>query len=861
MTFSGLKEHRSFRHVSCAAVLLVLHLAAAGCGGSGDSATDPVSTSDVAFTAATPVAKATTNGQGEARITTATLGATFEILAVDENGNRLQGIALDYFEMGDQSVIHIFDPSGAHVDGFIMGSPADIDASQVTSTATARSSNVSLVRTSGGAYPGGLLRPAPASPRLVPIILGFAVVLTAVVSATLAELDYITNAYETRVFYVTDRALQGLGWQINCKTWDEIAAFMNARISAALDLVSILVSFVGASGVSAAEVSGTSLVLGGKAAEQLGSLTASKIRGLLLKKAVHDWGEAMTSLESRDIAVQVFEPPAGVLGSLRATFASYAIYQDHPVCRPPSGDISGTVVSASTAAPISGALVSLDTGGASTTTNAEGQFAFSSVSVGSHVVSVSRQGYASASRTLTVTESPLIVNFALTPQASGGLVARYTFDGNARDTSGSGLDGTPYNVTSATDRFGVAGRAYSFNGTSSRVDVLDDPRLRFSSSSSFSVAVWVKFEDLSRAQMLVTKYSDPAGSFVWAMGFEPPSPWFLVSQQWAGPNYVAFAQSAVTAGRWYYLVGTYDGHTARMYLDGVLQQEVEYLGGVAETDPLMALRFGNQRVNEDGYTDTVWFNGAMDDASIYSRALSGAEVAALFAAGTPTPACVSPPGGMVAWWRGDGSATDSIGGRTGSLEGGARYSAGLVSSAFQLDGVEGTRVRAPATGLPTAQGPRTVEFWSRLGSDPDGDAQGFGYGSEGPGLGFYVFTAHPPAGTLTFSRHDVSGPCSTSSLEGDCQVVTSVDLRDDRWHHVAATYDGTTVRLFADGVLAGERAQLLNTGTSGGACIGARCAAEAFQLGQIDEVSVYDRALSPAEIGSIVAAGAAGKCR
>jgi hypothetical protein len=45
-----------------------------------------------------------------------------------------------------------------------------------------------------------------------------------------------------------------------------------------------------------------------------------------------------------------------------------------------------------------------------------------------------------------------------------GLVAYYSFDGNANDQSGNGHDGSVNGATLTTDRFGTPNSAYSFDG-------------------------------------------------------------------------------------------------------------------------------------------------------------------------------------------------------------------------------------------------------------------------------------------------------------------------------------------------------------------------------------------------------------
>src|SRR5687768_8999375 len=71
-----------------------------------------------------------------------------------------------------------------------------------------------------------------------------------------------------------------------------------------------------------------------------------------------------------------------------------------------------------------------------------------------------------------------------------GLIAYYTFNGNSNDMSGNNHHLTNSGATLTTDRFGVSGRAYSFNGTSSYLWA-DAPAADFS-IPSFSVSYWMK---------------------------------------------------------------------------------------------------------------------------------------------------------------------------------------------------------------------------------------------------------------------------------------------------------------------------------------------------------------------------------
>jgi hypothetical protein len=213
--------------------------------------------------------------------------------------------------------------------------------------------------------------------------------------------------------------------------------------------------------------------------------------------------------------------------------------------------------------------------------------------------------------------------------------------------------------------------------------------------------------------------------------------------------------------------------------------------------------------------------------------------------------CVEPPEGLVSWWPGDGDAEDLAGQNDGTLENGATFAPGMVGQAFSFDGFDDI-VRAAATGFPTGTAPRTVAFWAK--TDPSAsEATGFGYGGEATGRGFYIFTADDDnGGRLSFSGHGGAYDLFSSSAP---------DLRDNQYHHVAATYDGTTVTLYADGEPVAAGSFSLDTGISGGACIGGRCPLHEFLTGDVDEVAVWSRVLSTSEIQGIFDAGGAGMCK
>jgi hypothetical protein len=72
-------------------------------------------------------------------------------------------------------------------------------------------------------------------------------------------------------------------------------------------------------------------------------------------------------------------------------------------------------------------------------------------------------------------------------------------------------------------------------------------------------------------------------------------------------------------GTWHHLAGTYDGSELNLYVDGELQATEAHQGSIATNT--FAVSIGS-----DTQQTWMWYNGAVDDARIYSRALTAEEV-------------------------------------------------------------------------------------------------------------------------------------------------------------------------------------------------------------------------------------------
>lgn len=209
---------------------------------------------------------------------------------------------------------------------------------------------------------------------------------------------------------------------------------------------------------------------------------------------------------------------------------------------------------------------------------------------------------------------------------------------------------------------------------------------------------------------------------------------------------------------------------------------------------------------------------------------------------------VQPPNGIVGWWRAEGDRTDVLGNGNGSSASGLTYVAGEAGQAFNfVGGAPGIIVGNPsAFHLQNF----SIETWVKR-ADVTAGSQAYPYvgGIFSGGLNNYSF-ALQPTGELAVSQVGVSF------------VNSSGRITDTAWHHVAVTKNGSSVRFYIDGAPAGTASYnpifTFETPFAVGS-LGALFGYNYTFWGAIDELSLYNRALTGAEISGIYAADASGK--
>ena len=194
-----------------------------------------------------------------------------------------------------------------------------------------------------------------------------------------------------------------------------------------------------------------------------------------------------------------------------------------------------------------------------------------------------------------------------------GLVAAYAFDETsgttAVDASGNGRTGVVVGATWATGRYGGA---LSFDGSDDYVGL---PALGTFYNSAFTLEAWVQKATTKNDVGIVGTWAG-SGPMLWVDHLATRHHLTL------GGSFSSYLDSGVnpSVGQWQHLAATFDGATARYYVDGVEVASRAFSGSVGNSN--------SWRIGAYGSVAGGFFDGLIDEIRVYDRALGASEIVA-----------------------------------------------------------------------------------------------------------------------------------------------------------------------------------------------------------------------------------------
>jgi hypothetical protein len=270
-------------------------------------------------------------------------------------------------------------------------------------------------------------------------------------------------------------------------------------------------------------------------------------------------------------------------------------------------------------------------------------------------------------------------------------------------------------------------------------------------------------------------------------------------------------------------------------------------------------------VSNAPYT-VVWSSSAVTNGSHVVQAtakdLAGNQASSSTVTITVSNPAITVASGLVGFWKFDETtgtiASDSSGnGNTASLVGDAAHAPGIFNEALSLDGGTGYARVPSAPALEQVSGPVSISAWVKFNSnvtyaansmqtimrkvvnENDNSAPPYSaYDLVVQDFGGGTFKARMGVARASDSARGVSG-------WGNAHTYGS-------WYHFVGVYDGTTVYLYVNGVLeisAAFSGSLLQT--TAPLCIGRYGTADEPVNGLVDEVRLYNRALSATDVQTL----------
>lgn len=444
---------------------------------------------------------------------------------------------------------------------------------------------------------------------------------------------------------------------------------------------------------------------------------------------------------------------------------------------------------------------------------------------------------------------------------NNGLVAYYPFNGNALDSSGHNNNPSFNNATLTTDRFGNANSAYSFNGSSSYMQIPASPTL--DTGSALTVSYWVKPNAFYMGQC--------TENYVLSKGLESGNDYELSfgNQAYGAANGINFCSTAtdtshegfygigvdgllptIHTGQWYHVLFTNNGKVSNMYVNGTL------VASNAAT-----VTFNNNDIYLGRYTSIAstpyWLNGVLDDIRIYNRALSSNEVTALYTAPNPAKP-LTLKDGLVAYYPFSGNALDSSGNNNNPSFNNATLTTdrfGNANSAYSFNG-SSSYVQIPnSTSLNTGSA-LTVSYWVKPNAfytDACTENYVLSKGLESGNNYEFAF-----GNQAYFTANGINNCSTPTDTTHEAFYGIGIDgllptIHTGQWYHVVFTNNGKVSNMYVNGtlVVSGTAKVTFNNNDIYLGRYTSIASTPYWLNGVLDDIRIYNRALDSSDVKAL----------
>jgi hypothetical protein len=194
-----------------------------------------------------------------------------------------------------------------------------------------------------------------------------------------------------------------------------------------------------------------------------------------------------------------------------------------------------------------------------------------------------------------------------------------------KETSGTQYDSTSYHNNGVPSGViqGVSGKidgADRFDGVN---DYLECANIASLNPTRITLEAWIKPDNITDHRPVIEKYDWILGKGGYLIRQIDNDLIFQLAQDLNDSAPTTRANDYVQIGNWYYVVGTFDGSSLKIYVNGSLANQTSWTGNVWSGD--QSLKIGTR--GNDKTPTSKFFSGLIDEATVSSAARSGGWVA------------------------------------------------------------------------------------------------------------------------------------------------------------------------------------------------------------------------------------------
>jgi len=210
---------------------------------------------------------------------------------------------------------------------------------------------------------------------------------------------------------------------------------------------------------------------------------------------------------------------------------------------------------------------------------------------------------------------------------SQGLISCFTFDGNTADAAGN-ADGIPHGSPDFVAERKLGTHAISLN-SGATTDWIEVPQPPPAPARDLTYAAWIyarAAEVVGKHEIFSSWYADNEDAF--RMYPESGRMTIAIEPGWSAYlTWLLQSNSPIVNERWYHVVGVKSGNSLRLYINGTLDSQKTLSGTPTTAASRFAIGTNPNLPNNERY------DGLVDDAAVWSRALSEAEITRLYNGG------------------------------------------------------------------------------------------------------------------------------------------------------------------------------------------------------------------------------------